>query len=251
MKKIFLLWMCLALVSMLCTSVVFAEEVGETAVVENETTVPGAETEIDSAPNDSAEMSSEIVPEETPPMTQEQIQEVGEKAYSTIFTRVFEFVELRQDRIIMLFGFVGTALITMRDIRRKKSFDRVSDSKQMLILSGVEGVTTSQNGVIDAVNHFTLEFEDLKRKCEELASAEDDRNKLAVANSVQTAVILDILSNVYTHSTLPQGVKDLVALLYARCQTALDGDEFLKSRVSVIHELINKKENAPAETEVT
>lgn len=237
MKKIFLLWICLALVSMLCTSVVFAEETDASPDVVTDDVVDEAPTE---SPAESIS-----------PITEEQIQEVGETMYKTLFNRVFEFVEFHKDTIIMVLGFIGTAFITLRDIHRKKIFDVSFDSKQSSILSGLEGVTSSQNGVVDVINALIVGYEEMKKKYIEYEGVEDDRNRIIGSVMVQNAAILDILSSVYANSSvLPQGVKDLVYLKYARCQTALDDDERLKECVLAVHEIINGKQETPAETEV-
>ena len=233
MNKIFLLWICLALVSMFCTSVVFAEEADASPDVV-----------VDEAP---METSAESIP----PAAEEQIQEVGETMYNTLFNHVYEFAERHKDTIIMVFGFVGTAYITLRDAHRKKVFDRSSDSKQSMILLGLEGVTSSQNGVVDVINSLVVGYDEMKKKYIEYEGVEDDRNRIIGAVMVQNAAILDILCGVYANSSvLPQGVKDLTYLRYDRCQRALDDDERLKACVQAVHEIINGEGGNIKETEV-
>lgn len=176
-------------------------------------------------------------------ITEETVKETGEAIYNTIFTRIFEFFEINKETIIMVFGFAGTIFITIRDIRRKIRVDNDSGATQQKILSDIGGMINSQNGVVDVVNGLTNSYDEMRRKYTAYEDVEDDRNKLVGAVLVQNAAILDILSSVYVNANLPQGVKDIVQLKYAHCQTALNNDDQLRACVNAVHAALDAKEN--------
>lgn len=240
MKRIFLLWLCLALISMVCTVAVFAEE----------PELPVNETEEAAAEGGLVPDGPEENQRESENTVEEQVVETGSKEHNTLYARIFEFLEHHKDTIIMVTGFFGTAFITLQDIRRKKAVDKTLGSQQKLMLSGLEGVTVSQNGVIDAANLLSLGYEDMKKKYTEHENAEDDRYRLVSGMFIQNATMLDILTSVYVHSkNLPQGVKDLVSLKYARCLSALDDDEKMKACTVAVREIIGGKELSVPEEE--
>ena len=182
-------------------------------------------------------------------ITEEEIKETGEEIYNTLFTRIFEFVEWNRDSIIMVVGFIGTLLITITDIKRKKNVDKGMSESQNALIQGVNGVTLSQNGVVDVVNRLIDRYEEMNRKYTEYENVEDDRNKLMGAVLIQTAAILDILSSAYTGAALPQGIKDIIQLKYARCQTAIDNDEKLRACVAVVRNFLSETEEPNSNSE--
>lgn len=241
MKKVFVLWIVLALLLMFVNVTVGAEEIDEIADVD--------EIVSDIVATDEPKEDCTITETETdvPEITDEMIEEVGAEIYNTIFNRVFEFLELHRDTIILVAGFVGSIFLSYTEARRKKKADKDLNNKQSEILADILGVTSSQNGVIDVANALLQGYAEMKEKYQQYENIEDDRNKIVGAVMVQNATILDFLVTVYANSNLPQGVKDIVSLKYARCNKALDDDEKLKSLVLAVQNIIKGQDETGIE----
>lgn len=242
MKKVFLLWIVVALLLMFVNVTVGAEEIDEIAGVD--------EIVSDIVATDETKEDSTITETETgvPEITDEMIEEVGTEVYNTIFNRVFEFLELHRDTIILVAGFVGSIFLSYTEARRKKKADKDLNNKQSEILADILGVTSSQNGVIDVANALIQGYAEMKEKYQQYENVEDDRNKIVGAVMIQNATILDLLATIYANSNLPQGVKDIVSLKYARCNKAFDDDDKLKSIVLAVQNII-KGQDAPENEE--
>lgn len=234
MKKVFALWIVLALLLMFVNVTVGAEEIDEIADVDEIVSDIVATDE----PKEDCTITETKTETDVPEITDEMIEEVGTEIYNTFFNRVFEFLELHRDTIILVAGFVGSIFLSYTEARRKKKADKDLNNKQSEILADILGVTSSQNGVIDVANALLQGYAEMKEKYQQYENIEDDRNKIVGAVMVQNATILDFLATVYANSTLPQGVKDIVSLKYARCNKALDDDEKLKSLVLAVQNII-------------
>ena len=238
MKKILLLWMCIALVLGL-SSIAFAETVDE---VVDET----VDETVDNTVEDSSEPTEEPVQEPT----EDTVTEIGTEVYNTIFTRVFEFFEENKDTIIMVGGFIGTIFLTIKEARRKKTTEAGMDQKQAAIIADLMGITSSQNGVIDVVNALAQGYERMKEKYEAYENAEDDRNKLVSAVAMQNETILEILASlVVNNKNLATGIKDVLALKYAKCEQAINSDEKLRACIDAIKEALHTPSDEVEEKE--
>ena len=90
----------------------------------------------------------------------------------------------------------------------------------------------------------------MREAYEKYEAVEDDRNRLVGACLVTNTALLEILSRVYVHNkNMPQGVKDVVMLIYTNAQKALSDDEVLrdvvesvKTKISIAPEEATKDE---------
>ena len=232
MKKILFLWMCIALVLGLST-IAFAETVDE---VVDET----VDEVVDNTVEDGSEPTDGLVQEPT----EDAVTEIGTEVYNTIFTRVFEFFETNKETIIMLTGFIASIFLSVKEAKRKKNTEAGMDQKQSVIISDLGGVVSAQNNVIDVVNALVEGYEKMKKKYEQYENAEDDRDKLVSAVAMQNETILEILASVVINNkNLPQGIKDALALKYARCEKAIDNDENLKNCMLAVKDALHAPSN--------
>ena len=140
MKKIFALWIMVAALLMFVNVTAGAEE----AVLDV----------------DASETVTETVSEETEGV----VESVGTEIYNTLFNRIFDFMEMHKETIIMVSGFVGSILLALVEGHRKKKADSDMGNKQAEILSDILGVTSSQNGVIGVVNELSAGYAEMKEK---------------------------------------------------------------------------------------
>ncbi len=225
MKKIIILCLMLALVFIPVTA--FAEE----ATTETDTTITDAAVE-----DTEQDIEDENVPDATLPNEDPTTEEAV-----TIFSRIFEFADTNQQVLIMLVGFLTTIVITAHDSRVRKKDSIATKEKETSLMSGMNGVTVTQNGVIDAVNYLAKRYESMEEKYKKYEDAEEERYKLVGASIVQVATMLDILASVYVNSNhLPQGEKDLVLYKYTKCLAALEDDEKIKACVLAIRNVIGQ-----------
>lgn len=208
MKKIIILCLMLALVFIPVTA--FAEE----ATNDTDTTI-----------------SEDTVTENTTATPEDE----------TVFTRIFEFADDNQQVLIMIVGFLTTIVIAVHDSRVRKKDSIATKEKDTYLMSGMNGVTSTQNGVIDAVNYLAKRYESMEEKYKQYEDAEEERYKLVGASTVQVATMLDILTSVYVNSNhLPQGEKDLVLFKYSKCLAALEDDEKLKACVLAVRDVLGQ-----------
>ena len=57
--------------------------------------------------------------------------------------------------------------------------------------------------------------------------------------TVELNALLEIISSVYVNSKLPQSVKDMVSVKYAKCLKAIESDENLSAILKAAHSIIN------------
>ena len=180
--------------------------------------------------------------------------------YNTIFTRVWEFVEVNKSEVVSAAG-SGLVLIVSAIVKAANSKENRKLSELLNAIQGdTQGTNKAQSSLIGVVNqmisgynvmkesndYLKTGYEDMKTAYEINATKEDDRNRLIGAVMVQNTALLEILSSVYVHNkNLPQGVKDLIILKYANAMTALSDDEILCAVVESVREKINFE--APAD----
>lgn len=164
------------------------------------------------------------------------VSESAEMPNHTLLSRTWEFVSTYQEQIISIAGFTSvllTALISNGN--RKKNLKDIKANTSI--------VSASQNGVVGAVNTMIEGYNQLKESYEKYENVEDARNRLVGAVMVQNAVILDILQTVYVNNkNLPQGTKDLVNIKYAKCLSALENDDELRSCVEAVRKSLEAKQ---------
>jgi hypothetical protein len=248
MKKILTIIIALVVCFMMQASV-FAENVSDVTTetiteypeempekLPSEPSVP----EHDSIVTISTEAAADSPEEVTVPSVTEE--------YHTLFTRIWEYVNTHRDMIIDVAGFAVLFIMSVWSaILRKKSNGVIKDSFSR-IGGNTSSVAKSQQGVVSVVNELIGGYEKLDASYKEVAAAEDERNRLVGAMVVQNATILEILTSVYANSkNLPQGVKDIVHLKYAKCMKALEDDEKLRACVLAVRDIVNEEDSITEE----
>ena len=225
-----------------------------------EAAVDGDEQEVEIPPVvEDTEQEQETV---TPPAPEQEATpqptvpaDGGEGQNPTFVGRVLEFTDTYRNEIIGIVGFVGLMAATFVNSYRQKNNGAAVLNGVTAIHGSTSDVAASQNGVVGAVNEMIGAYNVMRSSYDTYAGAEDDRNKLVGAMVVQNAAILEILTTVYANSkNLPQGVKDLVNLKYAKCLAALQSDEKLKAFVASVKDVVNEVSSeasaeAPAQEE--
>lgn len=153
----------------------------------------------------------------------------------TVFSRIWEFALDNKETLASVAGFAAVFIASIVEASKtsKKSKEISDDVK--VVLNGTSTVANSQGGVIGAVNELIGSYNSLKETYDSYEGAEDDRNKLVGVLVMQTTAILEILTAVYANSkNLPQGVKDIVNLKYARLLKGLESDETLRACVEMV-----------------
>jgi aminopeptidase N len=124
------------------------------------------------------------------------------------------------------------------------------DMKQAAIIADLIGIRSSQNGVIDAANDLTQGYKRMQEKYEAYENAEDDRNKLVSAVAMQNETILEILASIVVNNkNLATGIKDVLALKYAKCEQAINSDEKLRACIDAIKEALHTQSDEVEEKE--
>lgn len=204
MKKLLLFLICACLISTLFGFACFAEtETPETVTDE----VASDEVALDE--------TDEVEPDETEP---------------DIFSRLYEFFVENKEMILTTVSSV--VLLVFNALTRNKankiSLDQentIGGVNQLIeaydtLLKAFENIKGNiadiRGEVASALNNIAKIVEDLKQTDSDLA---DDLNKASTViegmleqEMLQNNALMDVLSSVYTNSTLPKSVKDLVAL---------------------------------------
>ena len=140
----------------------------------------------------------------------------------TFFGRLWEFVETNYPEIAATVGNVITIImLIVYHVKSKKKLLNIdtATSKQL----------GTQSEVVDAVNCLIEGYNSLETELSDYNKTEDERYKAVGAMVVQTKAILEILVTVYANSkNIPQGVKDLINLKYAKSLTTIEDNEQLK-----------------------
>jgi hypothetical protein len=182
---------------------------------------------------------------ETPP-----VQSGGDDsaANPTFIGRVMEFCTAYRVELISLAGFFGLLAATFYNAYTQKNNGSSVLAGVTAIHGSTSDVAAAQNGVVGAVNEMIGAYNTMRTSYDKYESAEDDRNKLVGAMVVQSAAILEILTAVYSNSkNLPQGVKDIVNLKYAKCLATLQNDDKLRAFVESVRDVVKNEEAAPVE----
>ncbi|MBR2312218.1 MAG: hypothetical protein IKA46_02900 [Clostridia bacterium] len=90
-------------------------------------------------------------------------------------------------------------------------------------------IEATRDPVIDATNNMIDGYNAMKQGYDEHASLEHARDRAIAVVMAQNAFIVEALQTVYANSkNLPQGIKDIINLKYAKCAKAIGDDETLK-----------------------
>lgn len=136
-----------------------------------------------------------------------------------ILYRVKDFFVKNEERIIEISGVIAGILASIYSIYKGvKAIINVLGTK-------ADDVSMSQNNVVNATNTMIDNYNQMKEQYERMNALLE--NFFVTASNIerQSKTVLDIIETVYVNSkNLPQGVKDLVTDLYARCVIADHGN---------------------------
>ena len=148
-----------------------------------------------------------------------------------IFTRIWEFVTEYKGEVLSIVGDTGiittVAYVLFKLASYKKTLQNQSD---------IVGVV---NKLIDSYNALAEEHEKLMATYEKYEEGETERSKAISVMTVELNALLEIISSVYVNSKLPQSVKDMVSVKYAKCLKAIESDENLSAVLKAAHSIIN------------
>lgn len=174
----------------------------------------------------------------------------AEGTYQDIFTRIYEFAVENKSEVISAAGSLALLVVSgvTKSLVNKKNKEVMDALK--IIGGDAAGTASSQGSVISAVNTMAAGYNEMREAYEKYEAVEDDRNRLVGACLVTNTALLEILSRVYVHNkNMPQGVKDVVMLIYTNAQKALSDDEVLrdvvesvKTKISIAPEEATKDE---------
>ena len=174
-----------------------------------------------------------------------------EESY-TLLTRLWEYAEENSEKILGILGDVAVAaLVIYGKVRSDKKSKKLSlqladvNSDVSTTLRGQGAVVDVVNTMVESHNTLTAEYKIFKDVLERYGATEYERNRVVGALVAQTTAILEILTTVYANSkNLPQGVKDLVNLKYAKCLKSLENDEQLKNLIDAVRNNIGTEKGA-------
>jgi len=179
----------------------------------------------------------------SPPCFAEEVSDTSESVSDatehTVFTRVWEYVVNNKTETLTLIGDFVILIVAIYTKLRNDKRTKTIESDLKIVRGDTSGTVSGQTSVVDAVNNMIDGYNGMRESYEKYENTETDRNRLVGAVMVQNTALLEILTTVYVNSkNLPQGVKDLVNLKYARCQKALGNDELLCAIVESVREKI-------------
>lgn len=150
---------------------------------------------------------------------------------TNLFGRLYEFFIDNSNDILTVA--LGGAVIILSLI-----FDKRNSAKSNLISTGIEvlkngnnttldsqaSVVNVANELIDAMTRLDASYREFIESYEKIRESEGERTK-AVSDVVDLEkAIIEILATVYPNSAnLPQGIKDIVTLTYAKCMKKVEG----------------------------
>ena len=219
----------------------FAEELPDATSIDVTVNAP---TTPENASESVENTAPDNLPTEAPQPPPDEAGGATETPYHTIFTRIWEYTNEHQQTIIDVAGFAVLFVMSVWSaILRKKNNAVVKNSFSQMGFN-TTSVAKSQQDVVGVVNALIGGYEKLDNSYNEFAKAEDERNRLVGAMVVQNATILEILTSVYVNSkNLPQGVKDIVHLKYAKCLKTLEDDEKLRACVLAVRDIVNEEDS--------
>lgn len=202
-----------------------------------------------------SESTVEAFPEETVPDTvpieNESVPDEtnGFDLYA-FYMRIWEFVNDNRSDLISLCCSTVVAIFTLLAKRSADKKTSAISQDLKIVKQDASGTHASQGSVVGAINTMIDGYNEMRGSYEKYEGIEDDRNKLIGAVFIQNTAILEILTTVYANSkNMPQGVKDLVNLKYAKCLKALESDEALRGVVETVRKEIGAANAVTEEVE--
>ena len=179
------------------------------------------------------------------PVTDEALGEnntespVTEDKNHTFIGRLWESVESNKD--MLLTGAVGVLLLGVELVtaqrNRKKAKELVS--KVSTIATDTSTVSQSQGSVVDVTNCLVDAFNSLKDTYVQHEREEEERSHTATLIALVCMTMLEMQQQTYqSNRNLPQGIKDVCSLRYAKCLELIRSDEQIGAVYSSIHSMI-------------
>ena len=173
-----------------------------------------------------------------------------------IYTRVYEYIEENSQTINLGANIALFALMFYSKYKHAKSSKLISSdltsvkADSSAALDGQEAVVGAVNMMIETHNTMSDGYAKMKEACEAYGRSEADRNHVVAALSEQVSCVLEILSIVYANNkNIPQGIKDLVNVKYAKCLTALEDNDQLQACIEKLRVDVQTEEGAASENQ--
>lgn len=170
---------------------------------------------------------------------------VEETTETDVFTRIWEFCTEYKGEVLSIVGDTGIittiAYVLFKLVSHKKSSDKsIEEVKELAGISvkNQSDIVNVVNKMIDSYNTLAEEHTKLKSAYEKYEADEAERSKAISIMTVELNAILEIISSAYQNSKLPQGVKDMVAVKYAKCIKAIESDEALSVILKAAKEIL-------------
>lgn len=213
----------------------FAEE---TDMIETEPETAETTAEGEEFPSETIEPESEPQSSGTP------------RINHTIFSRLWEYLTENTKEVLTVVGDVLLAAVAIFiKIRSDRNTKDISEDVRS-IKGESSDIHISQGSIVGVVNKMVDGYNGMRDVYDKNQYTEEARNKLVGALLIQTTAILEFLNTVYVHNkNLPQGVKDIVSLKYAKCLKALEDEEALAGIVDLVRERIGISDSEAQNTE--
>jgi hypothetical protein len=157
---------------------------------------------------------------------------------TNLFGRVYEFCEQNKTDIFTIgFGalvFIAEIIISRKNASKTNIIDlgvKSLKSDSSTTLNSQEAVVKATNELIDSNAMLMQAYKEMKERYDQVTASDEERNRNVIEVALLCETILEILSTVYNNSKVPQAIKDIVNLKYAKCFKALDDNSVLLSMI--------------------
>ena len=179
-------------------------------------------------------------------------EDVASVESHTLFSRIYEFAIKYKSELLNIFGQAVLFLIAFA-MKKKLSASTNDINTSLEAINANTGLSVSNdnqvisvvNSLIDSFNVMSSAYENMKTAYEKYGESENDRNKVVAVLASEVQTVLDILATVYPNNkNVPQGIKDLVSLKYAKCLKAADSDN-VTNIIKAVRNILDGADEAP------
>lgn len=168
----------------------------------------------------------------------------GIAAEENLFARVWEWLVANKKDVLDGALYLSTGLFASFLYRKSNKNGNLLNSNVVTLAEATKNNEASNKAYINAIETTGTNVQELYDLCnskfEALAAELKQDSKILVDVVSEVMTILEILMSVYPNSkNLPQGVKDIINLKYAKCQELVGSDSRMSSVMQMIHNLIN------------
>lgn len=161
---------------------------------------------------------------------------------TNLFGRVYEFYEQNKTDIYTIgcgaLVFIAEIIISRKNANKTNIIDlgvKSLKSDSSTTLNSQEAVVKATNELIDSNAELMQAYKEMKALYDKVTESEEERNRIVSEVVLLDKTVLEILATVYSNSkNLPQGIKDIVSLKYAKCLKSLEDDTTLLSLFEAI-----------------